>query len=393
MGRNALKNKIHIQLAKLLPYFSLLIKKNSNLWVFGAWQGQLYADNAKYLFEYVTKNHPEIKCIWITKNDYVLKELKEKGQKCYKSYSIRGIFAVLRAGAAFETEGDGDLSFFLNKKKTITIQLWHGMPIKAMRWSNQDGSSKMKSKNYYNLLYWASTSDLYTQYINKLLGVELNRFRITGYPRNDALLSNAKNQEVLNILSHYKAKFYFIYMPTHRNFGKDGNKHINIESFSRLDNELKILDAVMVYKPHFHELQHFSDVENKFKNIIFAKDQNVWADVYSYLNIFDALVSDYSSVITDFMCTGKPVIYFPYDEEQYKTGDAGLCDCYYSIPGGPKCYSWDAVIDQIKLLLKEDNWKQIREECRIQYHLYNDGLNSERVYKFTKDLLSRKLSI
>ena len=39
---------------------SVIVPKKQNLWVFGAWQGKVYGDNAKGLFEYMNKEHPEV---------------------------------------------------------------------------------------------------------------------------------------------------------------------------------------------------------------------------------------------------------------------------------------------------------------------------------------------
>ena len=34
-----------------------------DVWVFGAWGGRAYADNSRYLFEWVRANHPEIRAV------------------------------------------------------------------------------------------------------------------------------------------------------------------------------------------------------------------------------------------------------------------------------------------------------------------------------------------
>ena len=47
---------IHKIMAASIYAISCLIPKSKNLWIFGAWRGQLYADNSKYLFEYVAEN-------------------------------------------------------------------------------------------------------------------------------------------------------------------------------------------------------------------------------------------------------------------------------------------------------------------------------------------------
>ena len=41
------------QILNMIRTVAGIIPKKKNLWLFGAWEGQLYADNAKYMFEYV----------------------------------------------------------------------------------------------------------------------------------------------------------------------------------------------------------------------------------------------------------------------------------------------------------------------------------------------------
>lgn len=48
------------------------VKKIKIFGFFGAWFGEKYADNSKYLFEYVNKNHPEIRVIWVTRNENII---------------------------------------------------------------------------------------------------------------------------------------------------------------------------------------------------------------------------------------------------------------------------------------------------------------------------------
>ena len=102
------------QILNMIRTVAGIIPKKKNLWLFGAWEGQLYADNAKYMFEYVNMiAKGKIKAVWLTKNKKVLKKVREAGyESCYK-WSMRGIWLAFRAGVAFETEGDGDVSSFM----------------------------------------------------------------------------------------------------------------------------------------------------------------------------------------------------------------------------------------------------------------------------------------
>jgi CDP-glycerol glycerophosphotransferase (TagB/SpsB family) len=372
--------------SKILPGISLLLPAKRNLWIFGAWNGEQYSDNSKYMFEYVNKNHPEINAVWITRSKSVFKTLREAGRKCALRSSFRGIFYSIFAEVAFETEGNQDISPLLNNKKTVTVQLWHGMGFKSMNWNG--GMAKKREK--FAKFHWIATSDLYIETFTKLMQIPAELFSITGYPRDDSFVLKPQNTYMESLLREHADKKFIIYMPTHRNFGKDGNNSINIDAFRKIDSELIDHNIIMVYKPHFHELNNFLRYEDEFTNIILAKDKSVWDDVYGYLHYFDLLISDYSSVITDFMCSGKPVVYFPYDIKDYETADAGLNDYFFEIPGGPMCYTWDEVIDQTVALLENDTWKEERERCFKFYHQFNDGNNCKRVFDETMKLIGRE---
>ena len=63
--------KIFYIIKSLIYLFSRILPKDENIWLFGAWFGEKYADNSKYLFEYVNKNLPSVRAIWLTKNESV----------------------------------------------------------------------------------------------------------------------------------------------------------------------------------------------------------------------------------------------------------------------------------------------------------------------------------
>jgi CDP-glycerol glycerophosphotransferase (TagB/SpsB family) len=383
--------KIYIFITKIIYVISVVFPRSKKIWVYGAWQGRLYADNSKYLFRYANTCNDKIKHIWISNNIEAVNAVKKEGFKAYHSKSLKAKWYVLRAGVVFETEGHYDTIPYLIGGAKI-VQLWHGMGAKAMRWKNKNGEIGTDSdKERFNSYYWMSTSELYSKTIGELLQVDPSRFIITGYPRNDTVITKPRNEYIENLKSKNPDAKFIIYMPTHRNFGKDDYLVHNMSELTQVDRILRENNIFMVYKPHIHELKNILSYEGDFTNIILAKDENIWSDVYSYLHYFDALISDYSSVLTDFMCTGKPIVLFAFDIEKYKTDDAGLNDFFWRIPGGPICTTWDEVMHETIGLLENDTWKEEREKARIEYHLYNDGNNCERVYRAVMNIISNKL--
>lgn len=84
-----------------------------------------------------------------------------------------------------------------------------------------------------------------------------------------------------------------------------------LENLSLIDKNLKE-NQILFFKPYPDDSSKINTA--KFKHIkAFPKDY----DAYDILNISDCLISDYSSVIFDYLNTGKKIILFNYDEEEY----------------------------------------------------------------------------
>ena len=379
--------KILHGIEKIVLCLSGLIPRKKDLWVFGAWDGRLFADNSKYLFEFVNNQHPEINAVWITKDEKVRQEIETKGYICYLRSSIKGIIYAIRAEVAFITSDErGDISRFVNRKRTTVIELWHGIAPKGMKWSADYNSPVFRKR--FQQYYWMASSLKYQEIFEENLQINPEKFFITGYPRNDTFITKPKNIMVERIIQENSEKKLVIYMPTHRNYGK---KPIDISEFPQINDRLKENNIIMVYKPHFNELKNISENNSQLSNIIIAKEQNIWGDVYSYIHYFDLLISDYSSIVYDFLCADKPIVLYTYDIEYMKTNDFGIMDYFETIPPGPFCKSWAETLDQTIKLLEKDTWHEKRNQCREMFHPFKDGRNAERVYKVTtQNILKRE---
>ena len=372
---------------KIICNLSYVFPKKQNKWVFGAWNGRLYSDNSKYLFEFIVKQHPEIDAIWITRSKDVHKKLNSLGFKCYTRFSLKGIISALRAKVAFITSNEmSDISPFINRKHITTIQLWHGFGPKRESWAKNDIQIQ-KRRNRFRDYIWVATSEKNAEYFFEIHSTPRDQFYITGYPRNDNLFWRPTNAFFEDLKKKNASCKFIIYMPTHRNFGKES---INVNTFISIDNFLKKNNIIMVYKPHFFELKNILHLENSFSNIILAKEHEIWDDPYSYIYYFDLLVCDYSSMSYDFLCTGKPIVTYAYDIEHYKNQDAGLADFFFDMPLGPICLTWEETLKEVTNLLENDTWKEKREEYRKVFQTHNDGKNCERVYNVVMSILDNK---
>ena len=86
------------------------------------------------------------------------------------------------------------------------------------------------------------------------------------------------------------------------------------------------------------------------------------ADIMEILNVFDLLITDYSSIYIDYLITEKPVLFLPYDREEYLK-DRGLNFDYDKVTPGPKPKTFSQFLNSVyDLLYNHDSYVQLRKE-------------------------------
>ena len=379
----------------LVRTLSAIMPKNKRLWVFGCWQGKIYADNAKYLFEYMNEHHKEIQCVWITKNDRVVKEVRNKGYKCHHRNSIKGLWACLRAKFIFITAYIDDVSYFSRTQNVI--ELWHGMGIKDVSINNgwcreggDKGISKYKEwlkKGYSGYRWMVASQEAKCKYMKSYFVPEENVY-ITGQPKDDAFVNVTKNDYVSEIREKHPGAKIAVYLPTHRNFGKTSeiSDVMSIDALTKVNEKLVRENIVMIFKPHFHEFEKYKGYEKSMSNIIFATDKDKYGDVYTCC---DMMVTDYSGIMFGYLASEKPIIYFTYDYDDYVSNDAGFCYDFNDITYGPVCKTWDEVVYNMSSIKAED-YSNYRNRLRERFCPYHDGQNCERVYETVTEISRKK---
>jgi len=367
-----------------LYWIAKLVPKDENIWIFGSWLGEKYADNSKYLFEYINKKHPEIRAIWITKDVSIINKLKKEGYEVYKAYSIKSIMISLKAKCSiFVQSNKYDNLLFLNNSKVKKIQLWHGAPLKKIGFDDKIFTKNSLPKLLYKLKHFLFPflNEQYDLVVaiseedrkNFRTAFKVKKISITGYPRNDALFK----------FKYKKNKGYtVIYLPTFR--GNIGDK---IDLFSDFNFDIEKWNEILcqnniVLNIKMHPVNKPKDeLIEKYKSlnsISFMEE----VDVAEILPNTDILITDYSSVFFDFLLTNRPIIFAPFDYEKYITKDRELYYDYDEVTPGPKCKNWDEVLEWIvKFKENPELYKEEREVIKNRFHKYQDGKNCERVYK------------
>lgn len=391
------KKKMAGAIKKCLYVYSGNAKKDPMIWVFGAWQGKMYADNAKYLFQYIFSHHKEVRCVWVSADEATVLKLRSQGYESYKIGSRRGIEIISHAGAVFMTEGNDDVGSFLIRN-SVQVQLWHGMGIKDVK-KYSDIPKKIGKYDFAALTYshtydyWMTACEEAVRKYARAYNISPERMFVTGQPKDDTFVWLFDNEFVTEIRKSHPGCKIIVYLPTHRSFGKhECENMLEYRKLMSVNEKLKAENIVMIFKPHFHEFKNYEGMNTNMSNIIFATNPEKYGDVYEFLPACDALMTDYSGIMLGYLTSGKPIIYFPYDKEQYMTGDAGFCYSYEEVTAGPICYTWDEVVREAAHIFKRDDYIEAREKLRLRFSPYNDGKNCERVYQQVMLLLNKLTS-
>lgn len=362
---------------------------NKAVWIFGGRKGKFFDDNSKYLYQYIIENKVDIYAVWLTKNINVYDKLTRIHLPVEMIGTEAADYLLKHAKCAFINIIYSDLAKKSISPETKVIQLWHGTPMKF------NDISQFKER--YDLVSLASSLFLKEQALGPH---NLFNFQLTGYPRNDFLL-NDELPSLLDILvlEKLKNKKVITFLPTYneeKDEEKQGDKRgksydiWNGLDFSKLNQMLENQDALFVIKLHPLQSPNYCEIHKQLENslnVLIIDSTDPFADVYQYLKYTDIMITDYSSVLFDYLLLNRPVIFSCFDLKSYSQSRKLRFD-YDAITPGPKTENWSEVLTQIDLILKHgtDKFESKRVEVNKTFNYYQDCNSCERIYQLAKAL-------
>ncbi len=389
-------------------------KKNCNLWVFSGFNQTNYMDNTKYLYEYVLDNHPEIKAIWITKDQDIFQKLTGEGKPVLMAGTAQCRRIVSRAAIAVTDHfkmSDYDAFSGLNDRTKI-VQLWHGVGLKAMgnlqnttvsgvKFSddilpNERDTAMQKRLKKVKYLRYAFHRELFEKYfilvcpgwerIKQIADpwhIPRQNCFLCGHPRNIHLHSAKAHNGTMNVL----------YAPTYRwhDWGEKRLVKQLADNGQMIQERMEYLNGELMVRLHPHTWRNHSAlldaIAEKYNRIKIDHEK----DIYTTLADYDILISDYSSIVYDFVLLDRPMVFFNYDFEEFIKLECGLNYDYEAYSPGIKAITWAEVLMAVEQYAKDPH-KDSEWRCRVRDEFYdmsvNDENNSERLVQEIKRRLS-----
>lgn len=371
-----------------IPYIlATLFPRRRDIWLFGAWFGNKYLDNPKYLFLYSIKQS-EVTAVWLTKDIKLFESMKKEGLPVAYSASLKGVWLQLRCGVVvFTHEVQAEFNAYLIASKVLRIQAWHGIPLKKIGYNDEKSTQTRRHQSMvqrlfpfrldrYDLVLACGTED--SNVYRTAFNVKKDGVVIVGSPRNDVFFDTTPTLNHADSSTSKKLK-HIIYMPTFRGEYGSESPLLSKAGFNYQDYDRMLDQAGILLEIKLHPVQTLSQVDageiQRCSNIKIADESR---DIYESLPHYDALITDYSSIFFDFLLTGKPIYMAPFDIDSYLSKDRTMYYEYSEVCPSAIYNNWDELIGA----LIKNNYKYIKyNELLSRFHVYVDGNSSKRAFE------------
>jgi len=247
---------------------------------------------------------------WLKKNGRTKVQVKESGSLAYYKALATAKFLV----------SEDSLNFVFTKRpEQVYLNTWHGTPLMTLGKAKKADFAMMgnEQKTFFDADYIVCPNEYTMEHMIEDYMLEnfcQAEILLAGYPRNEVFRNKERAAEIRKHLE-IEEKQVIAYMPTWRKSTKEMDKDARTKQMADI---LSAWDAALSDKQVVYVKQHAVNAVpvnfSLYKNI---RPFPAEYDTYEFLNAADTLVTDYSSVMFDFALTGRKIILFTHDKEEF----------------------------------------------------------------------------
>lgn len=308
-------NIINISRRVVYIICTILFRVDSKKVFINCFDGKGYGDSPKYIYEELCHRRNDLKYVWIYNgNSSIDKQYIESA----RAFSIKAIYHQATSKIWISTVRLPYYSF--KRQEQIYIQTWHG-GLRLKKVENE--CPEALSSRYIRIAkhdssmidYYISSNQDNTELYKKFFWYQGGEILNIGSPRNDIFFHNdGKIAEDIKKKMNLMGYKIVTYAPTFRRNGSLEVYSLDYEGLKKsLTNKFggswKVL--VRLHPRLMEKSLKFIEYSEAVINCSFVPDMQ------EILLISDVLITDYSSVATDFIHTGRPTFLFATDIEEY----------------------------------------------------------------------------
>jgi CDP-glycerol glycerophosphotransferase len=348
--------------------------------LFQSYRGEFASDSQLAIHAELRKRRPDMELVWGVMDRSVA--VPEGGRalliESREWYAALGSSRYLCRNIEFDR-------YFRKRPYQRYLQTFHGYPFKSMGISLWRIQGRPESVIATECSRRADAWDAIVVPESFCAELLLREYKfsgkalVTGYPRNDALVTSdtaAVRSRVLAHLGIDEDRIVVLYAPTWR------------DTLATSPWTAKFFDGL----DHEELAEHLGD---RYAVLLRGHNYNLWSglppiggkvwDVSSYPDVndllltADAAVLDYSSIRFDWLITGKPVVFFVPDLEDYLNSRTVLFDFAPTAPGPLLSTTNEVAEALLDLGSVVSEYAAARELFNKEFNRLHDGHATERV--------------
>ena len=348
----------------------LTTRRDARSILFNSFAGR-FSDNPRAVYEELVARGADLTPVWVSTSDLPPDALR---------VAPRSRDFAEAAGRASIVVSNEAVPHFVKKPGVTYLQTWHGTMLKRIGYDNPrydaDAAGLRRARRDYrrwDLLLSQNPHSTRTMRQAFRYDGEVLEY---GYPRNDLLLS----PQAAGIRQAVRRKYgvaddvlLVLYAPTFRDESTDVPAPLPLD--------LEVLRSALGDGVHVLARLH-----HRMTGALTEPPSSFWTSASDHPDIrdlylaSDVLVTDYSSVMFDYAVTGKPMLFFTYDIEDYRDHLRGFYfDLTVAAPG-PLLRTTAELAEALGDLDRVvTEYRSVYAEFRATYCPWDDGRASARV--------------
>ncbi len=268
------------------------------------------------------------------------------------------------------------MAFCPMREEVKVIQLWHGTgTIKKFGQDVNEGRLKeLEKRANQKITHLIVNSDETKDIYAGCFGISTDKVRVLGLPRTDVFFQKERQEKKLREFyeqyPNLKGKKLILYAPTFRD---DELVHPSI-AFS-IDNLMEQMDDDVCLALRLHPFVAYSiPYKGRYKDRVY--DFSLYNKLNTLLFATDCLITDYSSIIFEYVALNRPMVFYAYDLDEFKKDGRGFYNDYETYVPGPVVYTERELI---KALQQERIDEEKMEKFTRRAYAYTDGKATKRL--------------
>ncbi len=380
--------------------------RDPKTWVVGSAFG--VADGALAFAQAARELPDPPRVVWLHRSPDEAADARAAGFETVERDSDAGLRATLGAGLVAVTHGFGDVARF-GVAGAVIVQLWHGAPLKKLHADSPGviGAGRLgRIPGMPRLMRWAYrrgsrrisllpvSSAFFQPFLRSAFHLT-EQVRVLGEPRTDVLFAGSADQRTAAaraLLSSHLGELgdrrVLLFAPTWRDGGPDPSIPTAAE-WEAIEAFCERHDLLLVVRPHPLGVGSYQHVSDRVRLL----PASVQPESMPLLWGVSALITDYSSMMIDYVVTGRPLVLLAPDLADYRAG-RGLYFDYATLTDAGWATTWPQVLARLDDLLTDDScYAKAAEHSRAlaaDFHSFTDGRNAARVAETAATLVSER---